>query len=214
MTSLNDNRSSNGVLIEAVRNRSIDVVRKLLEQGVNPNESNVAGESPLCLAILGRCEPGIITALLESGARPDSPDVSSHRCRRTVLHLAIELMNRTCVEALLRAGADVTIADSEGWTPLHYAAASGDAMVANLLLQYGAKANRWSHTGQSPLLLAASRQHVGIVESLFHCGASLEVKNPQGDTLITAEAMKTIASAINRPSRARYPARSTHNLRV
>jgi ankyrin repeat protein len=59
------------------------------------------------------------------------------------------------VKLLLRAGADVTLQDGEGSTPLHKAAFSGQATSAALLIQAGADVEAQDREDGTPLHNAA-----------------------------------------------------------
>ena len=55
---------------------------------------------------------------------------------------------------LLRQGANPDIADSAGYTPLHYAVMKGNELAVNELLQKGAKRDAVSISGSTPLYLS------------------------------------------------------------
>ena len=60
------------------------------------------------------------------------------------------------VRALLQKGTDVNVALSDGMTALHYAAARGDAKMAEMLLYAGANANAKTRVNEyTPLHLAS-----------------------------------------------------------
>jgi ankyrin repeat protein len=63
------------------------------------------------------------------------------------------------VRALLRAGADVNAPAAEEVTPLHLAAARGDAELIALLVEAGADRTRQMADGQTPAAMAAERGH-------------------------------------------------------
>ncbi len=75
--------------------------------------------------------------------------------------------------------------NSDGWTPLHQAALSGQVSAIETLARLGASVNaaveqnRW---GGTPLHLAANLHRVGAIKALVACGASLEAKNSEGRT--------------------------------
>ena len=54
------------------------------------------------------------------------------------------------VKLLLQSGADVRMANKDGWTPLHWASHSGHAAIVELLLSYGADPNVRNKLGRLP----------------------------------------------------------------
>ncbi|KAJ1476984.1 ankyrin repeat-containing domain protein, partial [Baffinella frigidus] len=51
---------------------------------------------------------------------------------------------------LLEHGADVSVADDDGWTSLHIAAFLGREKVVRLLLEYGADVSAENMSGKTP----------------------------------------------------------------
>lgn len=72
----------------------------------------------------------------------------------TPLHFAAINPDRTAIEALLAAGADVNAKDEEDYTPLHMAAFHRQADYALLLLEAGADVNAKTVSGRTPLSMA------------------------------------------------------------
>lgn len=134
-------------LAHAVVHAKLDVVRFLLKKGANPNLQDYIGESPLHLAaensyveitevlLNSKAEPNcstidgetplhhaafkgdikIIALLLGSGADPNSADIT---LGRTPLHCAVKCEHFECVNLLIRYGANPTLEDKEGNSPL------------------------------------------------------------------------------------------------
>ncbi|CAI7894107.1 unnamed protein product, partial [Closterium sp. NIES-54] len=71
------------------------------------------------------------------------------------------------VAAALDGGADAGVADDEGRTALHMAAANGHTEIARLLIQRGAPVNAVNRQGNTPLHWAAvnGRDSVSVEES-------------------------------------------------
>ncbi|HWJ94283.1 MAG TPA: ankyrin repeat domain-containing protein, partial [Telluria sp.] len=107
-------------------------------------------------------------------------------------------------QALLAKGAQV---NRNGWTALHYAAASGDDEIARILLQRGARVDSLSPPASgayTPLMMAAREGHDSTALMLIEQGANPTLKNTEGlDAVQLAErAGKThVASAISARSR-------------
>ena len=72
----------------------------------------------------------------------------------------------------LRAGADPTAQDSDGWTPLHYAAHWGHSRTVIALLEAGANPNTQNSDGWSPLHQAAlNNASPDVTAALLSAGA-------------------------------------------
>ena len=72
------------------------------------------------------------------------------------------------MQALLDRGADVTLINSEGWSPLHLAARAGNADKVQLLLAAQAPASTPNHKqGNTPLHLAAINGHAAACKVLI-----------------------------------------------
>lgn len=71
--------------------------------------------------------------------------------------------------ALREAGADITVRNHEGLTPLHCATAAGDLHLVRLLLMDGAAADAEGARFETPMHLAAAVQDVEVVPALIQC---------------------------------------------
>ncbi len=77
-----------------------------------------------------------------------------------------------------KAGADIlNMKDETGWTPLMYAAGSGNTESAGLILEFPVDVNAES-AGQNALMIAVKKGHQGISEMLIKRGAA-EIKEPE-----------------------------------
>src|SRR5262249_12242159 len=77
--------------------------------------------------------------------------------REAPLADAVERGEKATVASLLKKGADVNAAQSDGATALHWAAYNNDAETTAALLKAGAKANVKNDLGVTPLALAAQQ---------------------------------------------------------
>jgi hypothetical protein len=89
----------------------------------------------------------------------DTWDINAHAPRgmkKTLLGSAVYNKHWATVYLLLELGADPNIADVEGWTPLHTAAAKQDANICTLLMSYGADENLRNENdhAQTPMEMA------------------------------------------------------------
>jgi ankyrin repeat protein len=116
-------------------------VRQALLDGADPNfEHPIAGHTPLQIACEGNAEAAAI-ALLQGGANPNQRFTKSSLVTGAVYKDRVALMyakSEPLIRILVGAGADVNLADSEGWTSLSLAAQGGFPEVFEILLSHGA----------------------------------------------------------------------------
>jgi len=159
---------------KAAKIDNVDEIRSLLKRGLDPN-----------LVDEERGDTGLIIAVREGSMRVfdalvNAPDIDldiGARNGDTALMIAAYKGNRAAVETLLAKGAAVR---RPGWTPLHYAAASGHNDIARMLIDKGAILNAPSPNYTTPLMMAAGEGHIMTVKLLLDSGAELTLRNEQG----------------------------------
>lgn len=82
------------------------------------------------------------------------------------LHAATAKRNTRMVEKLLRAGADPSRAQADGFTPLHVAAMHGDTAIVGLLLLFGADPRQANAKGEDAIAHANNGGHAWLAERL------------------------------------------------
>ena len=89
---------------------------------------------------------------------------------------------------LVKANADLNMADGDGWTPLFHATEEGHEAVVKILVEAGADLNKTVRL-VTPLYMAAWHGDEAIVKILVKAGADLNMANNDGWTplRITAE---------------------------
>ena len=108
--------ASKRALWEACYNRRTDVVRELLESGVDPDTTAINGENVLHIA----ARHNVIEAvrmLLAHGAQISTPDSTG----RTPFYMAARGSNTAIMALLMKHGADPYTPDNTGQTPLELA---------------------------------------------------------------------------------------------
>lgn len=85
---------------------------------------------------------------------------------------------------------------SNGWTPLHLAAARGDLSAATALLNEGASIDRRNGKGRTALYEAAKRGQTEMVALLLHHGADSNTRAKQGFTPLLAASERGHADTI------------------
>lgn len=97
----------------------------------------------------------------------------------TALMMAAYKGNIAAVQALLDQGARVNQA---GWTPLHYAAAGGDADIVRLLARHRAELDARTPAMLTALMVAAREGKEDAVAALLDSGADPALKSGEGLT--------------------------------
>jgi ankyrin repeat protein len=173
-------------------NRSGPMVERLLQARANPNAALVSGETVL-MTCARTGEATGVRALLTRGANVNATEPGHHQ---TALMWAAAQSEPKAVEALLEGGADVRARSRSytqtvtsevtqragreelnytvprgGSTPLLFAARSGDAESARLLIEAGADVNDELPDGASALVVAAHSGHTSAATLLLEKGA-------------------------------------------
>jgi ankyrin repeat protein len=136
-----------------------------------------------------------VKALLENGADPNgSQDGGTHDC---AMHHAVIYANFPMMKLLVKYGADLTLQNAKGQTPLDLAYKLHGKERVKLLLSMGAPFSHSStsfhqlnpnnycsiETGNAPLHLAAFHNNIEILDYLImEQGADCSVKNKEGKT--------------------------------
>ena len=103
---------------------------------------------------------------------------------------AVRADDRNAVEQLLRQGANPNERDSDGSTPLAWAATRSNTEIAGLLLNAGADPNITNELGIGPLSLAISNGFPAMVTQLLAQRADPNIARENGETpLMTAARM-------------------------
>jgi ankyrin repeat protein len=90
-----------------------------------------------------------------------------------------------CVNVLIKAGANVNIANSSGETPLFVASMSKRVEVVKALIQAGADVNIANRQGETPLFIAAmwgGDSGIEVVKLLIEFGADVNIADENGET--------------------------------
>ncbi|XP_012259130.1 ankyrin repeat domain-containing protein 54-like [Athalia rosae] len=100
----------------AAATNNIEMISRILANGVSPNNRDDQGRSPLHIAA-SRGYTEVVRLLLEHGADPNQRDCLGN----TPLHLAVVTSKIAVVTLLLKAGTDVLSLDQHGHNPLQLA---------------------------------------------------------------------------------------------
>lgn len=164
-------------MIKAVKFDDVDTVRKLLAQGADPNMVDANGMPMLVLAAREKSEK--VATLLADDPKTDLDKLD--RAGENAMMLAALNGETALVKHLIDKDAEV---NKTGWTPLHYAATTGQDEIVKLLLDHSAYIDAASPNGTTPLMMAARGGNITTVKLLLDEGADLTLKNQLGLTAI------------------------------
>lgn len=176
-------------------------IQALLQRGFDPNSVNPQGEPALLQALRSDSFEAAAVLIAHPLTRVE---IRSAKDESPLMLAAIKGQLALCRQLIAR-DADV---NKPGWTPLHYAASTGNTEVIQLLLDHYAYVDAESPNRSTPLMMAAMYGSSEGVRVLLEAGADPTPKNARGLTALdfatqadNQPAMSRIAQAI----RARKP---------
>lgn len=154
-----------------------EIVQTLLEAGVNPNEPNITGNTPLSDAACWPL-PETVRVLLRWGVEVNT----KNRDGKSPLNHYEALESNAGLNALLDAGADKESVDDDGLTPLLTAIYGKLWDAASILINRGCNVNARCYLGYSCLYYAAQNGSINIIRLLLEKGANVHLATHTGLT--------------------------------
>ncbi len=173
-----------GRMFAAIERGDIKAVRRMLDNGYQPDWAKMSGKSALLVAVINnKCD--IAELLIERGASFSAyyyHSVLGDTRHETLVHIAAELGHKDMVKLLLdhdrydRAMIDKP--DSNHNSALHIAAFKGHAEIVQMLLDYGFNAEMKGGNSKLAIGYAHQGKHQQVVDILTARQAKLlEAKN-------------------------------------
>ena len=147
-------------LMLASRNGDVSSVKLLLEHGANVNAAEQANGQTAIMWSVSQRHPDVISLLINAGA---DLDARSKQLKRIVL---------LCCPTWPGDPEGTVAIDQGGLTPLLFAALTGDADIARLLIDGGANVDDAAAAGTTALAMAAMRGFSELVTLLVEKGAN------------------------------------------
>ena len=200
---------------EAARGGDLAAVQSALDAGADIDITNEAGETGLIKAIQAK-QGEMARYLLNRGASP----VLADQFGNTALHYAVSPEDAGLISLLLERGANLAAENKAGLTPLYFAANQQKGGIADLLASHGAAIGLTEAillgrneavedflrradsvevpnvAGVTPLMAAARRGDVALMETLLARGANVAARDRAGNApLAHAVAVGNLAAA-------------------
>ena len=163
----------------AAYNKSLDLVKSLLNTGADLKAKDKDKRTPLHVAAAYSENPNVIKALINADADLKAKDKDNW----TPLHSAAAYSkNSSVVQTLINAGADLKAKAKNKWMPLHVAAGYNENPdILKVLIDAGADLE--AQDNGTPLHVAAGyNENPDILKALINAGADLEARDKDKDT--------------------------------
>lgn len=160
------NSFGENALFEAIIQNKNSLVEKLLDMGVNPNNS--LSYPPHIITAIRNTNGSALCMLVEAGADVNIQDADGQTALMATL-LSRRIMTYSY---LIRNGANINEQKVDGYTALHIATEQNREEFVHQLLADGADFNILTDNGRSPLDLAMDYRHFTIIEILLKAGAT------------------------------------------
>ena len=137
------------------------------------------------------CHEGVVDCLMRAGAsEPTSGLVQWSQAAKDTLMLTPSLWRSDIISILHGIGADINAKDREGYSVLQRVAIAGDAEVVKQLLALGAGVRTVTQHHSTPILSAARRGHLAVMQLLVEARAATDARDLAGDSALHLAAME------------------------
>ena len=175
------NKDGRTALVLACFYRQQEAVQVLLEAGSNPNITDNNGHGSLYAAVFKGCRQKIIQAMIDHHA-----DVNAtSKDKVTAIMCACNKRRVYAIHVLLKARADINIADTNGDTCLKHAV-YGDCSeeVLQAIIDRGADVNVTDKRNDTALMCACRKRCMNAIKVLLKAGADPTIADNTGNTCL------------------------------
>lgn len=166
----------------AILEGNITALKFLVSKGANVGATNLDEQTPLNLASK-QADIAIVKLLLEEGSNIEAKDVDG----LTPLLTSLRRDDPSVSRLLIESGANIEAFDTRRrWTPLHWAATSGNNAILRLLLEKHSNINARDYQNSTPIILSLEREHNTTATLLLSAGADLKLANIEDITPLQA----------------------------
>lgn len=185
-----ENDDGRNLLYFAVKGqKNLDVIKYLIEQGLDINYISDDGENVLHFATSshGTKSPEVTQWLIDNvdNARAKNDDGD------TALLKAAYRSNLSVIGTLLNNGFKATETNNEGRNALSIAAYRNSKKVIEKFIELGLDVNQEDNNGKTPLMYAVSRNRLDVVQLLIDNGADVNAVAKDGTTALIEASLRT-----------------------
>jgi ankyrin repeat protein len=166
-------------LMFAAREGTLAAARAIIRAPRQSSLDALAKETSALGLAAERGRHALVRALIEAGAGVRKPEIGGR-----ALQLAAQEEHVDVVRTLMEAKAPLGFSGWENEPPLHAAAARGQWLVAEALLEAGLDPEQADRNGQTALMKAAASGHEKAVASLLRLGAAPDLADRTGWTAL------------------------------
>jgi ankyrin repeat protein len=166
-------------LMFAAREGTLAAARALIRSPKQSSLDTLAKETSALSLAAERGRHALVRALIEAGAGVRKPEIGGR-----ALQLAAQEQHVDIVRTLMEAKAPLGFSAWENEPPLHAAAARGQWLVVEALLEAGLDPEQVDRSGQTALMKAASSGHEKALASLLRLGATPDLVDRAGWTAL------------------------------
>jgi len=156
-------------LMAVARTGNVEAAKVLVKHGANVNAVEQWGGQTALMWAAAQSQPAMVEFLIKSGADVNARGIVRDWQRRVTAEGRPKNMNRggftpllyaaregciECAKHLIKAGADINLAEPDGLTPLNLALTNMRFDFAAYLIEAGADVNKWDFYGRTPLYSA------------------------------------------------------------
>ncbi len=166
-------------LVEAIKSSSIQRVSQLIKDGVDVNEQDEEGNSPIHYSIRENSTVEILQLLIKNDALVNKLDANLE----TPIHIAIDKKKGDFIKLLVNNSADLNLI-SNGKLPLNIAIKTGQESIVRLFVKKDVLINNTDILGEHSLFYFFKSVNIdnGLLKLLKSHDVALEIKNKEGRT--------------------------------
>jgi ankyrin repeat protein len=166
-------------LMFAAREGTLAAARAIIRAPQQSSLDALTKETSALSLAAERGRHALVRALIEAGVGVHKPEIGGR-----ALQLAAQEEHVDVVRTLMEAKAPLGFAGWENEPSLHAAAARGQWLVVEALLEAGLDPDQFDRGGQTALMKAAANGHDRVVASLLRLGAAPDLADRDGRTAL------------------------------